>query len=165
MASIDEKEEKITEEEKEKIIPEKEEKRTARKRGVKKIPSIILEKLEEKDDERFLTIRFSPKIIKSAPRWKRAGRAIKILKEFINKHVKYVEATVDETTGTKSRVRITEPVIWISPQVNDIIWSRGATNPPKKIRIRVLIKVDEIIRDSEGRPTGCRAELKVFPVV
>ncbi|MEX0568548.1 MAG: hypothetical protein Q6363_005215, partial [Candidatus Njordarchaeota archaeon] len=59
----------------------------------------------------------------------------------------------------------TEPAIWISPQVNDIIWSRGAKNPPKKIRIRVLIKVDEIIRDSEGRPTGCRAELKVFPVV
>ena len=148
----------IEEEEKEKIVEER-----VRKRGPRKIPSIILEKLEEKDDERYLTIRFSPKLLKRAPLWKRARKAMKLLQQFVQRYIKYVEATVDEA-GTRAKVRITEPIVWISPEVNEIIWSRGAKNPPKRIRIRVLIKVEEIIRDPEGKPTGCRAELKVFPI-
>jgi len=150
------------------IVKEKEEKKEEEKkvktRGPGKIPSIIIEKMEEKDDERFMTIRFSPKHLKTAPLWKRSRRAMKLLADHIYKHVKYVEATIDETTGARAKVRITEPILWISPQINEIIWSRGSKNPPKKIRVRVLIKVEEILRDSEGRPTGCRAELKVFPI-
>jgi len=142
----------------------KKKERKARRRGPKKVPSIILEKQEEKDDERYMTIRFSPKLLKSAPLWKRSRRAIRLLQQFILKHIKYVEATIDEATGTRAKVRITEPVVWISPEVNEIIWSRGSKNPPKKVRIRVLIKVEDIIRDPEGKPIGCRAELRVFPI-
>lgn len=166
MSSVSEKNEEAKNEEVEEEIKfkkEEKEKKAIRKRGPKKISSIILKKIEEKDDERFLTISFSPKLIKSAPKWKRARRAVKILREFISKHVKYVEVTVDQA-GTKSKVRITEPIIWISPQVNEILWSRGAKNPPSRIRVKVLIKVDEIFRDPEGRTIGCRAELKVFPI-
>ena len=111
-----------------------------------------------------MTIRFSPKLLKSAPLWKRARKAMKLLQRFIIKHIKYVEATVDEATGARAKVRITEPITWISPQVNEILWSRGSRNPPKSIRIKVLIKVEDIIRDAEGKPIGCRAELRVFPI-
>ena len=136
--------------------------RKIKRRGPGKIPEVIIEKREEKDDERFLTIHFSPKLLKSAPLWKRARKAMKLLQRFVEKHIKYVEATIDEA-GTRAKVRITEPIIWVSPEVNEIIWSRGAKNPPKRIRVRVLIKVEEVLRDAEGKPTGCRAELKVFP--
>ena len=142
---------------------EKVERRKIRLRGPKKQLEIFVEKMEDKDDERFITVRFSPKLIKSAPLWKRARRAMRLLQRFVYKHIKYVEATIDEA-GTRAKVRITEPIIWVSPQVNELIWARGARNPPKRMRLRVLIKVEEVIRDEEGKPTGCRAELRVFPV-
>lgn len=143
------------------IVKSKE--KIVRRRGPKKIPDIIKEKLEEYDDERVLTIHFSPKILKKAPKWKRARKAARYVREFVLRYVKYVNYSGGEENIAK-RLRILEPRVWISPEVNEILWQNGAENPPKRIRIHVLIKVDEVIRDEQEKPIGCSAEIRVFPI-
>jgi large subunit ribosomal protein L31e len=59
------------------------------------------------------------------PRYRRAEKAITVLRKFVQRHMK------PET-------------IVIDPTVNEAIWSRGITNPPRKIRVR-LSKDDEDI--------------------
>ncbi|CAI8157125.1 MAG: Uncharacterised protein [Methanobacteriota archaeon] len=54
-------------------------------------------------------------------RYKRAPRAIQIIKNEVVKHLKVAE---DET-------------VWIDPAVNEHIWNRGIENPPRKIRLQV----------------------------
>ena len=54
-------------------------------------------------------------------RYKRAPRAIQIIKNEVVKHLKVRE---DEE-------------VWIDPSVNEAIWSRGIENPPRKIRLQV----------------------------
>ncbi|GEM_PF-3149357 len=162
-AEEEKKEEKPAEEVAEKLPV----KRRVRRRGLKKIPEILYEKYEDYDDERFLTLRFSPKILKKAPRWKRAKRVAKYVREFVAKYVKYVEGPIESEGGVKKRakLRVIEPRIWISPELNEVIWSRGAENPPKKLRLRILIKVEEVVRDVEQKPIGFKAELRVLPLV
>jgi len=101
-----------------------------------------------------MTIRFYPRIL-SAPKWKRAKKAAKVLRELVAKYVKYAP---DPETGEK--VRIKKPYVWISPKTNELIWSRGAKKPPRKIRVRVLVKFLNIDKKNK---TG-EAELRVFPV-
>ena len=60
-----------------------------------------------------------------SPRQRRAPRAIRILRSFIERHMK------PET-------------IVITNEVNEYIWRRGIQKPPRKVRIRAL-------RDGEGR--------------
>jgi len=131
----------------EEVVKEEEEER--RKRGPFKSLKILKQKKEDFDGERFLSIRFYPKLL-SAPKWKRAKKAVKILQERIKKYVKNIE---DPNTGKK--IRIKKPLIWLSPDMNELIWSRGARNPPRKVRVRVLYK---IINADEGE-----VELRVFP--
>lgn len=135
--------------------PEVKPERRLKKRGLKKIPEYLLEKEAEKaDSERLLTIKFYPKLL-TAPKWKRAKKAAKILKELVVKYVKYA---TDPETGEK--IRINRSYVWISPRVNEKIWSRGAKNPPRKLRVRVLVKFINI--DRRGRNT--EAELRVMPL-
>ncbi|MCR6668622.1 MAG: 60S ribosomal protein L31 [archaeon YNP-WB-040] len=86
---------------------------------------------EKKEDivlERIYTIPL--KIAYYVPRGKRTPRAVRFLKEFIMRHMK------------------TDKVI-ITPEVNEILWSRGIQKPPRRIRVRVT-------KNSEG-------EVKVYP--
>ncbi|MCD6503659.1 MAG: 50S ribosomal protein L31e [Thermoplasmata archaeon] len=55
---------------------------------------------------------------KAAPRYKRAKKAAKLVREFIARHMK-----------TK------EELIWIDPRLNEFIWQRGAEKPPARIRV------------------------------
>ena len=55
-------------------------------------------------------------------RFKRAPRAIQIIKDHVIKHLKVTE---DET-------------VYIDPSVNEHIWSRGIENPPRKVRLHVI---------------------------
>ncbi|GAB6101500.1 hypothetical protein JCM16138_07230 [Thermococcus atlanticus] len=64
------------------------------------------------------------KIKKKVPRWKRAPRAAKFLKEFVAKQAK------------------AERVI-IGPEVNEKIWERGIEKPPSRIRVRVRVEEEE----------------------
>ncbi len=62
-----------------------------------------------------------------APRGERAPKAIRILRRFIERHMK------------------TESVI-ISNEVNEAVWRRGIEKPPRKIRVRAL-------KDEDGNVT------------
>ena len=57
----------------------------------------------------------------SITRYKRAPRAIQIIREHVIHHLKVRE---DEE-------------VWIDPSVNEHIWARGIENPPRKIRLQV----------------------------
>jgi len=57
---------------------------------------------------------------RNAPKWRRSKRAVSVLKEFIQKHMK------------------TEEVI-LCNELNEFIWARGSKNPPGKVSV-VAIK-------------------------
>ena len=61
----------------------------------------------------------------NAPREKRTPRAIRFLREFVSQRMKTSEVSLSEET-------------------NSMIWQRGISKPPRKIRIRV-------VKDKEGR--------------
>ncbi len=146
--------EEVEEERVEEKIPIK-----GKRRGIGKVPSYIIEaeeiSEEEKIYERVLTIRFFPRIL-SAPKWKRAKKAAKVLRELVDKYVKYAP---HPETGNK--VRLIKRKIWIHPKINEQIWSRGAKNPPRRIRVRVVIKAIEGEREKEK---GLPVELRVMPI-
>ena len=75
--------------------------------------------------ERIYTIPFYPKL-NSIPRTKRAPRALRIVKEFVARHMK------------------TEDIL-IDPEVNEFIWSRGIQKPPRKISVRLKKADDDIV--------------------
>ncbi len=58
-----------------------------------------------------------------APRYRRAEKAITVLRRFVQRHMKPRSIIID-------------------PTVNEAIWERGITNPPRKIRVK-LSKDDE----------------------
>ncbi|MCD6157919.1 MAG: 50S ribosomal protein L31e [Euryarchaeota archaeon] len=55
---------------------------------------------------------------KAAPRYKRAKKAAKLVREFIARHMK-----------------TNEDLVWIDPRLNEFIWQRGAEKPPTRIRV------------------------------
>ncbi|UCD73694.1 MAG: 50S ribosomal protein L31e [Candidatus Bathyarchaeota archaeon] len=62
-----------------------------------------------------------------APRWKRAPRAVRILKEFISRHMK-------------------PELIKIDQEINEQVWRKGIEKPPRRIRVRA-------VKDDEGTVT------------
>ncbi len=75
--------------------------------------------------ERTYTIPFYPKL-NSVPRTKRAPRAMRIIKEFLVKHMKSDDILIDN-------------------EVNEYIWSRGIQKPPRKISVRVIKSDDDVV--------------------
>lgn len=67
------------------------------------------------------------KVKKRVPRWKRAPRAAKFVKEWVARHAK------------------AEKVI-IAPEVNEKIWEHGAEKPPNKLRIKVKVEEKDGVR-------------------
>ena len=55
-------------------------------------------------------------------RFKRAPRAMQIIKDHVIQHLKVTE---NET-------------VYIDNSVNEYIWSRGIENPPRKVRLHVI---------------------------
>lgn len=70
------------------------------------------------------------KVKKIVPRWKRAPRAARFVREFIAKHTKADEVII----GT---------------DVNEKIWERGIEKPPSKLRVRVTIEEREGVKVAE----------------
>ncbi|KUH33244.1 50S ribosomal protein L31 [Thermococcus celericrescens] len=64
------------------------------------------------------------KIKKRVPRWKRAPRAAKFVREWIARHAKADEVVI----GT---------------DVNEKLWERGAQKPPNKLRVKVIVEEEE----------------------
>ncbi len=90
------------------------------------------EEAEEAVEERIYTIPFGRAWITS--RKNRAPRAVRILKGFVEKHMKINADAVNITT-----------------EVNEKLWSRGIEKPPRKIRVRAA-------KDKEGIVTVHLAE-------
>ena len=96
---------------------------------------------EEIVEEKVYTIPLSRAWI--SPRQKRAPRAIRLVKSFIQRHMKVREEALEE--GEEG-----ERVV-ISNEVNEKIWGRGIQKPPRKIRVRAA-------KDKEGTITIYLAE-------
>ena len=125
---IEETEEAAEEEE----IPEVEEKREVEKKK-KELEEEIVE-------EKFYTIPLRRAWI--SQRKKRAPRAMRIIRSFVEKHMK-IRTEVEGEEEAEFLV--------ISNEVNEKVWSRGIEKPPRKIRVRA-------VKDKEGVITVHLAE-------
>ncbi len=77
-----------------------------------------------KAGEEFILVVPITKIKKKVPRWKRAPRAARFLKEWVARHAKVERVFVD-------------------PAVNEKIWERGIEKPPGRLRLRVKVEEEE----------------------
>ncbi len=73
--------------------------------------------------ENIYTIPFYPRLNKTAP-YRRAPRAIRMLKEFIVKHTK-------------------ADFVVITNELNEFIWKRGIQKPPRKVKVRAIVETIE----------------------
>jgi len=83
---------------------------------------------EEIQEERFYVVPLAKKGFERAARWKASKKAVKVLQEFLVRHMK------------------PEGEVYISQDLNERIWERGIKHPPRKIRIRVTKSTDGIVR-------------------
>ena len=120
------------EEAEEEEIPEVEEKREVEKEK-KELEEEIVE-------EKFYTIPLRKAWI--SQRKKRAPRAMRIIRSFVEKHMKIRSEAVGEEEAE---------FLVISNAVNERVWSRGIEKPPRKIRVRA-------VKDKEGVITVHLAE-------
>jgi large subunit ribosomal protein L31e len=67
----------------------------------------------------------------TAPRPKRANRAIKEIKIFLARHMKSEEDKV-----------------WLDNPVNEAIWARGIQKPPRRIRVKAVRFDDGVVEVS-----------------
>ncbi len=74
---------------------------------------------------RTYTIPFYPKL-NGIPRTKRAAKAVKILREFVARHMKSED-------------------ILIAPEVNEFIFKRGIQKPPRKITVLLEKSDDDVV--------------------
>ena len=95
---------------------------------VKAPDDVEVEEEEEEEiiDERIYTVPLR-KAYWTGSRLKRANRSVRILKQFVERHMKPEE-------------------LLIQPEVNDIIWSRGIQKPPRRVRIRATKNADNLVR-------------------
>lgn len=80
--------------------------------------------------EREYTIPLREKC-RSVPRYKKANKAIKTIKEFVAKHMKVYDRDLRK--------------IKIDKYLNEMVWFRGIRKPPAKIKVRV-VKEGDIVR-------------------
>jgi large subunit ribosomal protein L31e len=90
-------------------------------------------------EERIYTIPLRRALI--MPPNKRAPKAMRLIKAFVQKHMKVGEEPVEEEGEEEEGGRII-----IKNEVNQRIWSRGIEKPPRKVRIRAA-------KDEEGNVT------------
>lgn len=81
---------------------------------------------EEIIDERIYTVPLRMAYW-TGSRIHRANRTVRILKEFIERHMK-------------------PEGLLIQPEVNDKIWARGIQKPPRRLRIRATKNADNLVR-------------------
>jgi large subunit ribosomal protein L31e len=92
---------------------------------------------EEIVEERLYTIPLGRAWI--SPRKKRAPRAMRLIRSFVERHMKMRGGGSKEGMEEVGR-------LLISNEVNEKVWSRGIEKPPRKIRVRLA-------KDKEGTVT------------
>ncbi len=135
---------------------EKEEEAEAEKAPEEEAETLALEEEEEEEkkekrekapeeeivEERIYTIPLRRAWI--APRKKRTPRAVRIVRSFIQRHMKIETVPKGEEEEEEGR-------LVISNEVNEKLWSHGIEKPPRNIRIRA-------VKDKEGVVTLYLAE-------
>ena len=94
-------------------------------------------------EERFYTIPLSRALVR--PPKKRAPRAMQLIKEFVNRHMKIAMKVTEEEEEEEL------PQLIISKEVNEKVWDRGIEKPPRKIKTRIT-------KDKDGNVTVYLAE-------
>ncbi len=87
---------------------------------------VAKKKTDKKEDDKVLkelVITIGLRRLIDSNRIKRAPRAIRLIKAKIE--------------------RIVKKPVTISTKLNEVIWARGIKKPPKKIKVKVLIKKDK----------------------
>ncbi|MFX1561022.1 MAG: 50S ribosomal protein L31e [Promethearchaeota archaeon] len=84
------------------------------------------EEEEEIIDERIYTVPLR-KAYWTGSRLRRSNRAVRVLREFVQRHMKPEE-------------------LLIQPEVNERIWARGIQKPPRRVRIRATKNSDNLVR-------------------
>jgi large subunit ribosomal protein L31e len=90
------------------------------------VETVEAEEEEEIIDERIYTVPLR-KAYWTGSRLRRANRSVRILKEFVERHMKPEE-------------------LLIQPEVNEKIWARGMQKPPRRVRIRATKNADNLVR-------------------
>lgn len=80
--------------------------------------------MSEAELERIYTINLRKLVI--TPRWRRAVRAVNLIKEFAQKHMKASKVKIEES-------------------VNLLIWRRGIESPPRKITLKMVKDKDGVV--------------------
>jgi large subunit ribosomal protein L31e len=96
---------------------------------------------EEIVEEKFYTISLGKAWI-AVPK-KRAPRAMKMIKDYVKRHMKFEAREEEEEEEPKRLV--------ISNEVNERVWIRGIQKPPRKVRVRAA-------KDKDGNVTVYLAE-------
>ena len=139
--TVEESEEKA-EEEKE-VVPEEEVeeiREEAEEVGLRRREEIPEEEI---DEERIYTIPLREAW--RSPRKHRVPRAIRIIRSFIQRHMKVGwKVPLEEEEEEEGRVII-------SNEVNEWVWRRGIEKPPRKVRVRA-------VKDRDGNVTVYLAE-------
>lgn len=78
----------------------------------------------EENLARIYTINFGKAWL--TPQYKRTDRVVNMIKEFAKKHMKSNEIKLDQ-------------------ELNRQVWTRGRTNPPRKLRVRMVKDEDGIV--------------------
>ncbi|ABL77882.1 50S ribosomal protein L31e [Thermofilum pendens] len=77
----------------------------------------------------------------SAPRKKRAKVAVRAIRDFIARHLRFPDR------------------IKISPELNLIVWSRSIEKPPRKVKVDVSFKVEDgRVTEVEVLPHGAKEQ-------
>ena len=99
---------------------------------------------EEIVEEKFYTISLGKAWV-AVPK-KRAPRAMKMIRDFVKRHMKF------EARGELEEEEEEEPKrLVISNEVNERVWRRGIQKPPRKVRVRAA-------KDKDGNVTVYLAE-------
>jgi len=85
------------------------------------------------ETERIMTIPL--KKTKTAPKIKRANRAIKEIREFVAQHMRATDGMSEEE---REKMVPPEDKVWIDPKVNEVIWARSIEKPPAHIRVKAI---------------------------
>jgi large subunit ribosomal protein L31e len=97
------------------------------------------EKEEDIVEEKFYTIPL--RRVWVTPPQRRAPRAIRLIRSYVEKHMKIGAKETEEETEEEEEERLL-----ISSELNERIWQRGIRKPPRRIKVRV-------VKDSEGNVT------------
>lgn len=106
---------------------------------------VIKPRIEEEEleivEERIYTIPLKRAWL--VPSKKRASKAIRLIKSFIQRHMK---VGLRSEAGEEEFFEEEKARIIVSNELNEYIWRRGVERPPRKVRIRA-------VKDKDGNVT------------